>query len=67
MTKGRKPFYAERMKPNGLPAELDNWYKAEAVRRGLKSGAELKRLALEEWRKQSALDEIAKIEEVIDA
>ena len=56
MTKGRKPFFAKRMKPNGLPAELDDWYTEESKRRGLKSGAELKRLALEEWRKQSALD-----------
>ena len=63
MTKGRKPFYAERMKPNGLPTQLDEWYREEAKRRGMKGMAELKRLALEEWR----IAELAKLEEAVNA
>ena len=50
--KGRPSLYGERMKPNGLLPELDRWFSEEAERRGLKSGMELKRKVLTEWRKR---------------
>lgn len=48
---GRRPKYAERMKPNGLPVELDNWFLAEGKRLyGKGGGARLKREVLEAYR-----------------
>lgn len=45
----RKPKYDQRMKPNGMPVELDNWYLVEGKKRGT-TGAQLKREVLENYR-----------------
>jgi hypothetical protein len=52
MPRGRKPINGERLKPNGLPKELDDWYLAEGKRRGM-DGAKLKRQVLEDFRQMT--------------
>lgn len=47
----RKPLNGTRMKPNGLPAELDAWFLAEGNKLyGKGGGARLKREVLERYR-----------------
>lgn len=53
---GRRPKYNERMKPNGLPAELDTWLSQYAISIG-KRGAQLKREILEEFRRVTLLQQ----------
>ena len=59
---GRRPIHGEKMKPNGMTAELDLWYRQEALRRGFgeKGGARLKRLALEKFRQEVEAEQIGK-------
>lgn len=53
MTKGRRLLYDEKLKPNGLSVELDNWFHDQAKRMGITTSA-LKRIALETY-KQNAM------------
>ncbi len=51
---GRRPLNEVRMKPNGLPAELDDWFLAEGKRLyGKGGGARLKREVLENYRRDT--------------
>ncbi len=50
---GRRPLNGTKMKPNGLPKELDDWFLAEGTKLyGKGGGARLKREVLENYRKQ---------------
>jgi hypothetical protein len=49
--KGRKPLFEARMKSNGLPQELDSWYKNKAQEMSITVAA-LKRRALESFKYQ---------------
>jgi len=49
MTRGRKLLYSERLKPNGLLASTDEWYKSTAALMGITPSA-LKRIALERYK-----------------
>ena len=50
---GRRPINSERMKPNGLTAELDNWFRDRAKSMGMSGGMELKRKVLEDYRRET--------------
>lgn len=49
LKKGRPTLYDERMLPNGLLPNVNEWYKQEAKRRGLKNGTALRRKVLVEF------------------